>query len=176
MEASKLIDQKIASLADWRGEIIKAIRTLIHEVDPEIVEEWKWMGTPAWNHDGIVCIANAHKNHVKVTFHKGAKLRDPQKVFNAELEGNAWRAIDLAEGDKINAAGFKGLIRDAIALNREKPAARKAGGASSVTAKVSGAKKVGAGSKAAAVKKAASAKKAAAPKKAVAGNKAAALK
>jgi len=141
MDASKLIDQKIASLADWRGELLRAIRDLIHEVDPGIVEEWKWMGTPVWNHDGIVCIANAHKHVVKMTFIKGAKLKDPQRVFNAELEGNAWRAINWSEGDAINVEGLKGLVRDAIALNAEKPAARKAGGASSVTAKKPAAKK-----------------------------------
>ncbi len=141
MDAAKHIDQKIASLADWRGDFLKTIRTLIHEVDPEILEEWKWMGTPVWNHDGIVCIANAHKEKVKVTFIKGAKLKDPQRVFNAELEGKAWRAIDLARGDTLDAEGFKGLIGAAIALNAEKPAARKAVAKSGVTAKVRGAKK-----------------------------------
>jgi hypothetical protein len=141
MDASKIIDQKLASLTDWRGEKMKAIRKLIREVDPDIVEEWKWMGTPVWNHDGIVCLANAHKNVVKITFHKGAKLPDPQRVFNAGLGGNVWRAIDLFEGDTLNAEGFKGLVRAAIALNGEKPAGRRAGGASSVTAKKKGAKK-----------------------------------
>ena len=141
MDASKLIDQKIASLADWRGDFLKTIRKLIHEVDPGIVEEWKWMGTPVWSHDGIVCLANAHKEKVKVTFSKGAKLKDPQRVFNAELEGNAWRAIDLAQGDTLNAPGFKGLVGAAIALNGQKPAARKADKKSSVTAKARGAKK-----------------------------------
>ena len=135
VEASKKIDEKIASLADWRGEFLRTIRKLIHEVDPAIVEEWKWMGTPVWNHDGIVCLANAHKEKVKVTFSKGAKLKDPQRVFNAELSGNAWRAIDLAQGDTLNAEGFKGLIGAAIALNAEKPAARKAVPKSGVTAK-----------------------------------------
>jgi hypothetical protein len=126
MDASKVIDQKIASLADWRGELLRSLRQLIHEVEPSIVEEWKWMGTPVWNRDGIVCLANAHKQHVKVTFPKGAQLADPRHVFNAELTGNAWRAIDLHDGDAIDADGFKGLVRAAIALNGSKPAARKA--------------------------------------------------
>src|SRR5450432_930423 len=112
--ASKLIDQKIASLSDWRGELLQSLRQLIHEVDPSIVEEWKWMGTPVWNHNGIICIANAHKNVVKITFSKGAKLPDPQRVFNAGLGGNAWRAVDLSEGDTLNAEGLKGLVRAAI--------------------------------------------------------------
>jgi hypothetical protein len=127
MDASKIIDRKIALLSDWRGELLRSLRQLIHEVDPAIVEEWKWMGTPVWNHDGIVCLANAHNDKVKVTFPKGAKLPDPRRVFNAELGGKAWRAIDLKQGDKLNAAGLKGLVRAAIALNGAKPAARKAG-------------------------------------------------
>src|ERR1019366_541854 len=93
--------------------------------DPTIVEEWKWMGTPVWNRDGIVCLANAHNHHVKVTFPKGAKLPDPKRVFNAELEGKAWRAIDWPQGDAINVEGLKGLVRAAIALHGAKPAARK---------------------------------------------------
>jgi hypothetical protein len=141
MDASKLIDQKIASLTDWRGDMMKALRALIREVDPAIVEEWKWMGTPVWNHDGIVCCVNAHTHHVKMTFLKGAQLKDPQRVFNAELEGNARRAIKWAQGDAINVDGLKGLVRDAIAVNREKPAARKPDAKSSVTAPLPGAKK-----------------------------------
>jgi hypothetical protein len=142
MDASKIIDQKIASLSDWRGELLRSLREVIHEVDPTIVEEWKWMGTPVWNHDGIVCLANAHAHKVKITFPKGAKLPDPQRVFNAELAGNAWRAIDLAEGDVLNADGVKGLVRAAIALNGAKPAARKPDAVSSVSAKRPGAKKI----------------------------------
>ena len=134
-DASKIIDQKLASLTDWRGATMKVIRKLIHEVAPDIVEEWKWMGTPVWNHNGIICIANAHKQVVKVTFSKGAKLPDPQGVFNAGLGGNAWRAIDLSEGDTLNSEGFKGLVRAAMAVNDAKPAARKPGGAGGVTAK-----------------------------------------
>ena len=135
MDASKIIDQKIASIRDWRGERMKAIRQLIHEVDPDIIEEWKWMGTPVWNHDGIVCCANAHKTVVKMTFLYGAKLKDPRRIFNAELAGNARRAINWSEGDPLDVEGVKGLVRAAIAHNEERPAARKAGGASSVTAK-----------------------------------------
>ena len=156
MDASKHIDQKIASLSDWRSELLRSLRRLIHEVDPSIVEEWKWMGTPVWNHDGIVCLANAHAHKVKVTFPKGAKLPDPQRVFNAELEGNAWRAIDWSEGDPLNVEGLKGLVRAAIAYNGTKPAARKPDAVSSVSAKKPGAKKPGA--------KTATAKKKAAPK------------
>jgi hypothetical protein len=133
MDASKLIDQKIASLSDWRGALLRSLRQLIHEVDPNIVEEWKWMGTPVWNHDGIVCLANAHAHVVKVTFPKGAKLPDPKRVFNAELEGNAWRAIDWSQGDTPNVEGLKGLVRAAIALNGSKPAGRKPDAVSSVS-------------------------------------------
>jgi hypothetical protein len=138
MDASKLIDQKITSLSDWRGELLRSLRQLIHEVAPTIVEEWKWMGTPVWNCDGIVCLANAHNDHVKVTFPKGAKLPDPQRVFNAELEGNAWRAIDWSQGDAINVEGLKGLVRAAIQLNGVKPAGRKPDAISSVSGKKTG--------------------------------------
>jgi len=170
MDASKVIDQKIASLGDWRGELLRSLRQLIHEVEPSIVEEWKWMGTPVWNRDGIVCLANAHKSKVKVTFPKGAKLPDPQRVFNAELEGKAWRAIDWAEGDTINVDGLKGLVRAAIALNRTKPAARKPDAVSSVSAKKRGTPQAGAKKQPAAKKKTAAsrapAKKKRAPKSA----------
>ncbi len=159
MDASKIIDRKIALLPDWRGELLRALRQLIHEVDPTIVEEWKWMGTPVWNHDGIVCLANAHSDKVKVTFPKGAQLPDPQRVFNAELKGNAWRAIDLAQGDALNVAGLKGLVRAAIALNGVKPAARKAGSKSGVTAKARAGKRKPAPRKAPARKKPAAKKK-----------------
>jgi hypothetical protein len=142
MDASKLIDKKIASLSDWRGEVLQSLRHLIREVDSAVVEEWKWMGTPVWNRDGIVCLANAHKNHVKVTFPKGARLPDPRRVFNAELEGKAWRAIDLLQGEALDVVGFKGLVRAAIALNGTKPAARKANAAFSVGAKEPRAKKL----------------------------------
>ena len=114
---------------------------IIDEVDPEIVAEWKWMGSPVFNHDGVVCVLNAHSKVVKMTVPKGAQLKDPRKVSNAELGGNARRAIDWPEGSTVDAVGVKGILRDAAALNREKPAARKAGADSSVTAKVSKAKK-----------------------------------
>jgi hypothetical protein len=126
MDASKMIDQKIASLGDWRGAMLRSVREAVLAANPAIVEEWKWMGTPVWNLDGILCLANAHKAWVKVTFPKGAKLPDPRRVFNAELEGNAWRAIDLREHDKLDVVGLKGLVRAAIALNGTKPAKRKA--------------------------------------------------
>jgi hypothetical protein len=163
MEASKLIDQAIASFSDWRGERMQAIRDLIHEVDPAIVEEWKWMGTPVWNHDGIVACVNAHKDTVKMTFLKGAQLKDPQRVFNAELEGNARRAIKWSQGDALNVEGLKGLVRAAIALNLEKPAARKADARSSVTGYLPGPKQ-------AAKKMPAARKKLAAKKKPAAKN------
>jgi len=164
MDASKLIDQKIASLSDWRGELLRSLRQIIHEVDPTIVEEWKWMGTPVWNHDGIVCLANAHNHVVKVTFPKGAKLPDPQRVFNAGLGGNAWRAIDWSQGDAIDVAGLKGLVRAAIALNGTKPAARKPDARSSVSAKRPAAKR-GAAKAKPAPKKAAAKRRPAAKKK-----------
>ena len=116
--ASERIDQAISALADWRGERLAEIRKLIHEVDPEVVEDWKWMGTPVWSHEGMYALANAHKGKVKLTFHHGAQLEDPGKLFNAGLEGNKWRAIDFFEGDKIDTAALKALLREAIAYNR----------------------------------------------------------
>jgi hypothetical protein len=162
-DASKLIDQKIASLRDWRGEKLKALRRLILDVDPEIIEEWKWMGTPVWNRDGILCCINAHKEVVKMTFLYGAKLKDPRRIFNAELEGNARRAIKWAEGDALDVEGLKELVRAAIAHNHAKPAARKPDARSSVTGYLPGAKKAPA--KKTAAKKATAKKKAAAKKK-----------
>jgi hypothetical protein len=132
MNPSELIDKYIRNLSDWRGETISEIREIIRGTDPEIVEEWKWMGSPVWSRNGIIAIANAHKGKVKVTFAQGASLPDPKKIFNAGLEGNRWRAIDLLEGDKINAAGLKQLVQAAIAHNnlntkakpKSKPAAK----------------------------------------------------
>jgi len=118
--ASALIDERIASLGDWRGETLTRVRALIHEADPDVVEEWKWMGTPVWSHDGIVCTGESYKQVVKLTFLKGASLKDPAKLFNSSLDGNARRAIDIHEGDRIDAAKFKALIREAIALNGAK--------------------------------------------------------
>ena len=163
--AAKLIDRKIASLRDWRGERMKAIRQIIREVDPAIIEEWKWMGTPVWNRDGIICCANAHTHKVKVTFLKGAQLADPRRVFNAELAGNARRAIDLAEGDPLDVEGLQGLVRAAIALNRETPAARKPDAQSTISGKRPAAKKAIAAKRAPAAKKKPAVKKKAAKKK-----------
>jgi hypothetical protein len=117
MNASQLIDDLIVNLTDWRGTTFANIRRIIHEADPEIIEEWKWMGTPVWSHDGIVCLAKAFKDKVKVTFPHGASLSDPDKVFNAELTGKQWRAIDISKDDKINVSSFKMLIRFAVDYN-----------------------------------------------------------
>jgi hypothetical protein len=125
VNASQHIDKKIASLGDWRGQTLKAIRTLILGLDPNIVEEWKWMGTPVWSLDGILCTGETYKSVVKMTFAKGASLKDPSRLFNSSLEGNVRRAIDFPEGAKINAPALKALLREAIALNRAKPAKTK---------------------------------------------------
>jgi hypothetical protein len=114
---SRLIDARIKELGDWRGEMLARIRALIKQADPGATEEWKWRGVPVWYHDGMICTGETYKSVVKVTFAKGAELEDPSRLFNAGLEGNVRRAIDLHEGDKINAAAFKALIRDAVALN-----------------------------------------------------------
>ena len=114
---SRLIDARIKELGDWRGETLSRIRSLIKQADPEVSEEWKWRGVPVWSHDGLICTGETYKNVVKMTFLKGARLRDPSKIFNSSLEGNARRAIDLHEGDKVDDAAFKALIRDAVALN-----------------------------------------------------------
>ena len=118
--ACALIDAKINELGDWRGKMLARVRELIHEADPDIVEEWKWMGSPVWSHDGIIVVGNAHKDKVKLTFAHGAKLPDPDRVFNAGLGGNLWRAIDLFEGDKINERGLKNLVRAAVDFNQIK--------------------------------------------------------
>ncbi len=117
--ASKRIDQRIADLGDWRGERLAEIRRLIHEVDPEVVEEWKWMGTPVWSHEGMYALADAHKDKVKLTFFHGAKLPDPEKLFNAGLAGNEWRAIDIREGDELDETALKALLREAVAYNTQ---------------------------------------------------------
>ncbi len=126
--ASELISNRIAELGDWRGETLARMRRLIHEADPEVVEEWKWMGTPVWEHDGIICTGESYKQVVKLTFAKGASLSDPAGLFNASLDGNVRRAIDIAEGEEIDAAAFKALIREAITLNtsRKSRPAKKA--------------------------------------------------
>jgi hypothetical protein len=115
--ASANITKRIQELADWRGETLAHVRQLIHDADPDIEEEWKWMGTPVWSHDGIVCTGESYKQVVKLTFARGASLKDPKKLFNSSLEGNTRRAIDLREGEKINEAAFKQLIRAAVAAN-----------------------------------------------------------
>jgi hypothetical protein len=115
--ASELIDKKIADLGDWRGETLKRVRKLIKEADPDVVEEWKWRGTPVWSHDGIICTGESYKSIVKLTFLKGASLKDPAKLFNASLDGNTRRAIDIHEGEELSADAFKALIRAAIVLN-----------------------------------------------------------
>jgi hypothetical protein len=118
MNPSERIDKQIEDLADWRGDMLAHLRKLIHDADPEIIEEWKWMGSPCWYHDGLICVANAHKDKVKVTFSQGASLPDPDKIFNAGLGGNKWRAIDLNKGDKVNERALKNIIRAAVAHNR----------------------------------------------------------
>ena len=115
--ASAFIDEKIEELGDWRGKMLAKARGIIHEADPEIVEEWKWMGTPVWSHGGIVCTGETYKNVVKMTFAKGAALKDPSGLFNSSLDGNVRRAIDIQEGDKVDEAALKELIRAAVALN-----------------------------------------------------------
>jgi hypothetical protein len=120
MNPSERIDQLIAGLTDWRGKTLATIRKTILEADRAIVEEWKWMGSPVWSRDGMIAVGNAHKDKVKVTFAHGANLPDPDKLFNAGLGGNAWRAIDLFEGDKINGPALKNLVRAAIEYNQLK--------------------------------------------------------
>jgi hypothetical protein len=117
--ASVLIDRRIEELGDWRGKMLAKVRKLVHEADPEIVEEWKWMGTPVWSHGGIVCTGETYKNIVKMTFAKGAALQDPSGLLNSSLDGNVRRAIDIHEGEKVNEAALKDLIRAAVALNLE---------------------------------------------------------
>jgi hypothetical protein len=119
---SRLIDARIASLGDWRGETLARVRRLIKEADPDVVEEWKWRGVPVWEHDGIICTGETYKAVVKLTFAKGASLNDPTGLFNSSLEGNVRRAIDIHEGDKIDATALKALIRAAVVLNMSKRA------------------------------------------------------
>lgn len=117
---SQLIDAKIEELDDWRGMMLLHVRTLIKQADPDVIEEWKWRGVPVWSHAGIICTGESYKTFVKLTFAKGAVLEDPSGLFNASLDGNVRRAIDLHEGDKIDEAAFKALIHAAMALNRSK--------------------------------------------------------
>ncbi len=115
--ASDLISKRIAELGDWRGKTLGRMRKLIREADPGVVEEWKWMGTPVWSHDGIICTGETYKMVVKLTFAKGASLKDPARLFNSSLDGNVRRAIDIPEGEEVDAAAFKALVREAVALN-----------------------------------------------------------
>jgi hypothetical protein len=117
--ASALIDERIKELGDWRGKMLARVRAIIHQADPEIVEEWKWLGTPVFSHGGIVCTGETYKQVVKLTFAKGAVLKDPTGLFNSSLEGNVRRAIDIHEGEKVNESALKDLIRAAVALNLE---------------------------------------------------------
>jgi hypothetical protein len=117
---SKQIDARIKELGDWRGKALSRVRALIKEADPDVVETWKWRGVPVWEHDGIICTGETYKSAVKLTFAKGAALKDPARLFNASLEGNTRRAIDIHEGDKLNEAALKALIRAAVALNESK--------------------------------------------------------
>ena len=118
--ASDLISSRIAELGDWRGKTLGRMRTLIKEADPDVVEEWKWMGTPVWSHDGIICTGESYKNVVKLTFARGASLKDPARLFNSSLDGNTRRAIDIHEGEAVDAPAFKALVRQAAALNRSR--------------------------------------------------------
>ena len=123
---SRLIDARIRELGDWRGKTLADVRALIKQADPDVVEEWKWRGVPVWSHDGIICTGETYKSVVKLTFAKGAALDDPRGLFNASLEGNTRRAIDLGESDEMEEGAFKTLIRAAIALNKSKSKGRKA--------------------------------------------------
>ncbi|TXI00190.1 MAG: DUF1801 domain-containing protein [Rhizobium sp.] len=124
-DASELISKRIAELGDWRGATLARMRKLIREAAPEVVEEWKWMGTPVWSLGGIICTGESYKDKIKLTFIKGASLADPSKLFNASLEGNARRAIDIAEGETVDAAAFRKLIAAAVALNASVKAGKK---------------------------------------------------
>ncbi len=117
---SKLIDRRIKELGDWRGEMLRRLRALIKEADPDVVEEWKWRGVPVWEHDGIICTGETYKSVVKMTFAKGASLDDPSRLFNSSLEGNTRRAIDFPEGAKVNEKALKDLVRAAVTLNKSK--------------------------------------------------------
>jgi len=120
MSASRLIDARIKELGDWRGEMLSRLRALVREADPEVVEEWKWRGVPVWSHNGLICTGETYKNAVKMTFAKGAALKDPSRLFNASLDGNMRRAIDFHEGEKIDERALKTLVRAAVTLNKSK--------------------------------------------------------
>ena len=122
--ASELITKRIADLGDWRGKTLGRMRKLIKEADPDVVEEWKWMGTPIWSHDGIICTGESYKKVVKLTFAKGASLEDPTRLFNSSLDGNVRRAIDIPEGAEVDASAFEALVREAVGLNRSTKASK----------------------------------------------------
>ena len=136
MNPSELIDKQIAGLTDWRGKMLANLRKIIHDADPEIIEEWKWMGSPCWYHDGLILVGNAHKDKVKLTFYQGASLPDPDKIFNAGLDGNKWRAIDFHEGDRIKESALKNIIRAAVAYNRASLKGKPRADARGIRAKV----------------------------------------
>ena len=117
---SQLIDARIKELGDWRGEMLSRLRTVVKEADPEVVQEWKWRGVPVWSHDGLICTGESYKNVVKMTFAKGAALKDPSRLFNSSLEGTTRRAIDFREGETVNEKALKALVREAVTLNRSK--------------------------------------------------------
>jgi hypothetical protein len=123
--ASERIDERIAALADWRGEVLARVRAWIHAADPQVVEEWKWMGTPVWSHDGVVCTGEHYQQWVKFTFAKGAALKDPKRLFNASLDGKVRRAIDVREGDQLDEVAFRALFTEAVAWNQAHPPRRK---------------------------------------------------
>lgn len=133
--ASQLITKRIADLGDWRGTTLAKMRKLIRETVPDVVEEWKWMGTPIWSHQGIICTGESYKDKIKLTFAKGAALKDPKRLFNSSLDGNVRRAIDITEGRKLDEAAFKALLREAVALNELKPARAKPTGKTAARAK-----------------------------------------
>ena len=120
--ASKLISERIAELGDWRGKTLARMRKLIKQADPDVVEEWKWIGTPVWSRDGIICTGESYQAVVKLTFAKGASLKDPARLFNSSLDGNVRRAIDIRQGEEVDGPAFKALVREAVALNKSKPA------------------------------------------------------
>jgi hypothetical protein len=122
---SQLIDQRIADLDDWRGKTLARIRSLIRQAEPDVVEEWKWRGVPVWYRDGMICTGESYKSHVKVTFAKGASLEDPKRIFNNGLDSRVRRAIDIHEGDTLDEAGFKAMVKRAVALNQSKAASRR---------------------------------------------------
>ena len=123
--ASELISKRIAELGDWRGKTLGRMRKLIKQADPDVVEEWKWMGTPVWSHDGIICTGESYKDKVKLTFAKGASLKDPAHLFNSSLDGNVRRAIDIEIGKEVDESAFKALVREAVALNSSGKSKRK---------------------------------------------------